>query len=70
MLTKINVLLANFILKLIASILGFKVQLYLTAYRFYPRVQSSTCTTYGKHLRESIMAVITAKSGVYLALLH
>ena len=37
---------------------------YVTVHRFFPRVQSSTCTTYGNILLESIMAVLTKKSGM------
>ena len=37
---------------------------YLTVHRFLARVQSPTCTTYGKFLLESIMAVLTPKSGI------
>ena len=40
--------------------------LYVLSYnsRFLVRVQSPTCTTYGKFLLESIMAVLTPKSGI------
>ena len=37
---------------------------YLAVYRFYARVQTLTCTTYDKYLRENIMAVLTLKSGI------
>ena len=37
---------------------------YLTVHRFLARVQSPTCTIYGKFLLESIMAVLTPKSGI------
>ena len=42
----------------------FACMLYLTVYRFLDRVQSPTCTTNGKFLLESIMAVLTPKSGI------
>ena len=37
---------------------------HLTVHRFHARVQSSTCTTYGKYLRERIMALLTLTSGI------
>ena len=37
---------------------------YVTVHHFLVRVQSPTCTTYGKVLLESIMAVLTPKSGI------
>ena len=37
---------------------------YLTIRRFHASVQRPTCTTYGKYRRESIMAVLTPKSGI------
>ena len=37
---------------------------YLAVYRFHARVQTLTCTTYDKYLRENIMAVLTSKSGI------
>ena len=39
---------------------------YLTAHHQLTRVQSQTCTTYGKCLRERIMAVLTRKLGIDL----
>ena len=36
----------------------------LTVHRFLARVQSPTCTTYGEFLLKSIMAVLTAISGI------
>ena len=39
---------------------------YLTAHGFHAGVQSPTCTIYGKYLRESIIAVLTPKSGIYV----
>ena len=39
---------------------------YLTVHCFLARVQSPTCTTYGKYLLESIMAMLTPKSGIWL----
>ena len=41
--------------------------LLLTVNRFHARVQSSTCTNYGKYLCESIMAVLTPKSGIRIS---
>ena len=40
---------------------------YHTVHRFHARVQSPTWTTYGKYLQESIMAVLTPKSGIGIA---
>ena len=37
---------------------------YLAAHRFVARVQSSICTTYRKCLLESIMPLLTPKSGI------
>ena len=34
------------------------LKFYLAVHQFRARAQSSTCTTYGKYLRESIMAEI------------
>ena len=39
---------------------------YLTVHRFHARVQSLTCTTYGKYLWENIMTVPTPKSGILI----
>ena len=38
---------------------------YLTVHRLHARVQNSICTTYGKYLRESKMAMLTLKSGIH-----
>ena len=35
----------------------------LSVYRFLARIQSPSCTTYGKCLLESVMAVLTLKFG-------
>ena len=40
---------------------------YLTVHRFLDRVQSPTCTSYGKFLLEGLMAVLIPKSGVLWA---
>ena len=37
---------------------------FVTFLRFFVRVQSPTCTTYGKFLLESIMAMLTPKLGI------
>ena len=37
---------------------------YLIVHRFLVRVQSSTYTSYGKYLCESVMALLTPKSGI------
>ena len=50
-----------------ATILDNKLavcKFYLTVDRFFARVQIPTLTTYEKCLRESIMAVLTPKSGM------
>ena len=47
--TEINLLFASF---------------YLTVYQFHAKIQSSTCTTYSKYLRGSIMVVQTPNSGI------
>ena len=50
-----------------ARILGTKLvvyRFYITVHRFLARVQSLTCTNYGKLLLESIMNVLTPKSGI------
>ena len=41
---------------------------YITVHRFRDRVQSSTSTAYEKCLVESIMAVLTPKSGIIAAI--
>ena len=42
----------------------FACKFYITVRHFHARVQSSTCTTYGKCLGESIMPVLTPKSDI------
>ena len=37
---------------------------YLIVHCFHARVQSPTCTTYGKYLLENVMAVQILKSGI------
>ena len=39
---------------------------YLIIHHLHARVQSLTCTTYGKYLRESIIVVPTPKSGILI----
>ena len=39
-------------------------KLYIRAHYFHARVQSPTCTTYGKCLGESIISVLTLRSGI------
>ena len=54
-------------IKISTSIIaGFLVHMkfYLAVHHFHARVQSSPCTTYGKYLLESIMAVLTPKSSI------
>ena len=43
---------------------------YLTLHLFHARPKSLTCTTYGKYLREGIMAVLTPKSVIPVTLNH
>ena len=40
------------------------LMVYLTVYHFLARVQSPTCTTYGKFLLKTIMVVLTLKSSI------
>ena len=40
-----------------------------TVHRFHAKIQSLTCTTYGKYLQESITSVLTPKSGIVFCLL-
>ena len=51
-------------MKLLTSNYKLAYKFYITVRRFHARIQSSICTTYGKCLRESIMAVLTRKSGI------
>ena len=52
----------DIIYKIIQNFKKLKLsKFYLTSYHFHATVQSLTCTTYGKYLRESIMVVPTPK---------